>query len=368
MDNNAVLILFATVVVITAIIYFGFYNNSENASGGMTLYVTNGTYGANTVWIINGSRISTVRVGLEPSDVKLSIDGRYAYVANSGDATVSVIDTITDKVVKSISVGAEPILMEVTRDGKYIYVLNENSSIAPTGGYIGKSTISVINTANFSVVGTIGFNISTTSLKASSMALVPNGTELYVAGSYDYNIDNRSVGTNESVWIVNISNNSVVNTLTLGLPKYPRSGPSLAPSNSGKYMYLTYGQTTLRIVTSNKAIENLDYQTTYPYVMSMKLSPNDAYMYESDFYDGQGHFESSFDVFNLSELSPATVPTRSVNLGDIGGIATTPDGKLIYITGYYSGDVMAISTSSYNVLYTVKTGSYPSAIAVGVAT
>ena len=369
MRNAWVLVVAIAAMVIAAIIYFGYYDNLQNAANGVTLYVTNGTYGANTIWVINGSGVDTVRVGNGPSDVKLSTDGRYAYVTNSGDGTVSVMDTTTNKVVRTISVGSGPSSIAVNPDGRYVYVLNSNQSIPLTGGYIGKSTISVINTTNFTVTGTIGFNLSTTDLKASSMAIVPNGTELYVAGSYDYygyNINNYPIiGTNESVWVVNTLNNSVVDTLATGLPQYPRSSPNLAASSSGEYVYLTYGQESFLIATSNKALEKLDFGTTYPYVMSMLLSPNDEYLYESDFYAGQGHFASSFDIFNLRGPVPQLM--RSLNLS-VGGIATTPYGRLIYVTGYYNSDVMAMSASPYKVVYTTKTGSYPSAIAVKAAT
>ena len=48
----------------------------------------------------------------------------FAYVANAGDNTVSVIDTATNTVVAPIAVGSLPRGVAVTPDGKRAYVTN----------------------------------------------------------------------------------------------------------------------------------------------------------------------------------------------------------------------------------------------------
>jgi YVTN family beta-propeller protein len=47
-------------------------------------------------------------VGCEPAGVAITPDGAFAYVANQGGFTVSVIDTATHTVVKTIEVGGAP--------------------------------------------------------------------------------------------------------------------------------------------------------------------------------------------------------------------------------------------------------------------
>jgi len=68
----------------------------------------------------------------------------FAYVANSGDGTVSVIDTTTRKLVATIPVGRGGDGVAVTPDGKRAYVANS-----------GSNTVSVIDTASNTVVGTV---------------------------------------------------------------------------------------------------------------------------------------------------------------------------------------------------------------------
>ena len=72
-----------------------------------------------------------------------SARAQNAYITNSGDKTVSVIDTATNTVVGSpISVGDAPSGVAVTPDGSKVYVANEDDN-----------TVSVIDTATNTVVG-----------------------------------------------------------------------------------------------------------------------------------------------------------------------------------------------------------------------
>ncbi|MEN6551932.1 MAG: YncE family protein, partial [Methanobacterium sp.] len=61
--------------------------------------------------------------------VAVSPDGKYAYVAINGEATVSVIDTAEDKVIKTISVGKNPIGIAVSPDGGFVYVIYDSHTM-----------------------------------------------------------------------------------------------------------------------------------------------------------------------------------------------------------------------------------------------
>lgn len=66
----------------------------------------------------------TIQVGKSPSEVTFSADGRYAFVANTADATVTVIDKATKAMVKTLGVGNEPVGAWPAVNGK-MYVDNE---------------------------------------------------------------------------------------------------------------------------------------------------------------------------------------------------------------------------------------------------
>jgi YVTN family beta-propeller protein len=76
--------------------------------------------------------------------VAVSLDGKKAYVVNSGNDDVYVIDTVTNKVTANVKVGNYPSGIAVSPDGKNVYVTNE-----------GSSTVSVIDTATNKVTATV---------------------------------------------------------------------------------------------------------------------------------------------------------------------------------------------------------------------
>ena len=95
---------------------------------------------AGAVWAIDTTSnavIAKVPVGMHPAHVVLSPDGRFAYITNGGDDTVSVVDTSAQRVVATIPVGKFPHGLRISPDGKQSYVANLK------GG-----TVSVIDTVS----------------------------------------------------------------------------------------------------------------------------------------------------------------------------------------------------------------------------
>jgi YVTN family beta-propeller protein len=83
-----------------------------------------------------------IPVGREPFGVDVTPDGKHAYVANRGSNNVSVIDMATNMVVATVVAGNVPFNVAVTPDGNHAYVANA-----------GSSNVSVIDTAANAVVG-----------------------------------------------------------------------------------------------------------------------------------------------------------------------------------------------------------------------
>lgn len=85
----------------------------------------------------------------QPASASTPLTAKYAYVANGGSGTVSVIDISTNKVVKTVSLGAKasPFGVAVTPNHGYAYVTDSNS-------------VSVINTSTNTVVKTISVGSS----------------------------------------------------------------------------------------------------------------------------------------------------------------------------------------------------------------
>ena len=79
------------------------------------------------VWVVDTAtdRVAAkIPVGKHPAHVVLSPDGRYAYVTNGGENTVSVVDTAERKTVANIPVGTYPHGIRLSPDGREAYVAN----------------------------------------------------------------------------------------------------------------------------------------------------------------------------------------------------------------------------------------------------
>jgi YVTN family beta-propeller protein len=120
-------------------------------------YVTNA--GDNTVSVIataSNTVVATIPVGNGPSGVAITQDGTHAYVTNSVDNTVSVIDNTTHKVVATIPVGAGPVDVAITSDGTD--PSEQDGRPHQPHAYVTDSvdnTVSVIDIARNKVVATI---------------------------------------------------------------------------------------------------------------------------------------------------------------------------------------------------------------------
>jgi len=130
-------------------------------------YITNqGTYPnfSNNVTVIDtitNKVVTTIEVGLAPSGVAVAPDGTKVYVANETvNGTVSVIDTATNAVSATIAVGNNPIGVAVKPDGRKVYVANKGRH----------STVSVIDTATDSVSTTIDVGPRPSALRSNRTA------------------------------------------------------------------------------------------------------------------------------------------------------------------------------------------------------
>jgi YVTN family beta-propeller protein len=79
-----------------------------------------------------------------PEEVSFSPDGSKVYVTNPGSNTVSVINATTNAIIATISVGSQPSGISVSPDNSKVYVTND-----------GTNTVRIINTATNTVSNTI---------------------------------------------------------------------------------------------------------------------------------------------------------------------------------------------------------------------
>ncbi|MBU0664416.1 MAG: CxxxxCH/CxxCH domain-containing protein [Proteobacteria bacterium] len=174
---------------------------------GKYIYVAN--YDDNTVSVVARATqtvVATVPSGNGPTGVDVTPNGAYVYVTNFTDNTVSVISTTDNSVIKTITVGANPNGIAVSPNGAYAYVTN-----------YGDNTVSVIQTSDNTVVVTINVGIN-----PFGIAFTPDGSRVYVTNY-----------TDNSVSVIKTSDNTIIKTITDVL-----SPKGIASTPDGRFIYV----------------------------------------------------------------------------------------------------------------------------------
>ena len=270
---------------------------------GAYAYVAN--YGSNSVSVISTASnavVATIPVGGGPWSVAVSPDGAYAYVTNAGDNTVSVISTASNAVVATVPVGNEPFGVAVTPDGAYAYVTNA-----------GDNTVSVISTATSTVTATV------------PVGTYPYGVAVSPDGAYAY-VTNGGDGT---VSVISTASNAVVATVPVG-----EAPTGVAVTPDGAYAYVTNNPigTVSVISTATSTVTATVPVGNDPF--SVAVSPDGAYAYVTNGGDGTVSVIST-----ASNAVVATVPVGSAPWS----VAVSPDGAYAYVANFGSGSVSVIS-------------------------
>lgn len=111
-------------------------------------------------------RVTQIPVGREPAGVALAPGSQapFAYVANRGSHSVSVVDLDGMRQLGEISVGLQPSAVLVSADGRHLYVANRLSA-----------EIAVLETGSFQTVASLPVPAD-----PSALSLSPEGDWLYV--------------------------------------------------------------------------------------------------------------------------------------------------------------------------------------------
>lgn len=159
---------------------------------GNRAYVSNSE--DDTVSVIDlakGEVVATVSTGDYPHGLRMSPDGASIYVANVQDGTVSVIDTAALLEVARIKVGVAPVQVGFTPDGKRVYVsLRDENKVA------------VIDTQSREVIARIDVGRSPIQVHAT-----PDGRLVYVANQ------GTEAEPDDTVSVIDVATGNIVKTI-----------------------------------------------------------------------------------------------------------------------------------------------------------
>ncbi|HEX8020923.1 MBG domain-containing protein [Mucilaginibacter sp.] len=253
----------------------------------------------------------------------------YAYINNSGDGTVSVVNTANNKIENTITVGSTPIGVTSSPDGRRIYVENEDSN-----------TISVISTNSNTVIATIPVG----PYARGGLVVSPDGSTLYLA----------TFGGNNVLVI-----NAITNTVTASIPvgKLP-VGIAVSPDGSKVYTgnfgdgKISVINTSTNTVASSITIDPLNNSLA---VMDILVSPDGRRLYA---------VTQSPDMVYSIEAATGTILSK-VPIGLAGvAIALSPDGNTLYAISQHANTVTVINTIANQILATIPISGDPAGIAV----
>ena len=197
---------------------------------GRFAYITNG--GDNSVTVIDAaarSVVATIPVGKFPHGVRFAPDGRQAYVANLKGATVSVIDVATHKEIAQLPVGKGPAQVGFTPDGLLAFVsLSEEKAVA----VIDPATRRVTRKVS---VGTVPIQLSAT----------PDSRTLLVANQGSRNKPGNTVS------VIDLQTFRLVKTVVTGSGAH-----GVAIDREGRLAYITntYADTVSVIDIKSRAV------------------------------------------------------------------------------------------------------------------
>ena len=283
-----------------------------------------GNSGDNTVSVINTSMnqlVSTIRVGQWPYGASVSPNGTRVYISNILGKSISVINAVTNKVIATVPVGENPFGISISPDGSTVYVANEDSN-----------TVSVINAASNTVVNTVNTGFYPTFTLVS-----PDGARLYVANQ-----------DSQSIWVFNTSNYALIKIMSFG--DYEPSQMAINADGSLLYFVASDNNNTLFVVDT-KTFQVVSTISVGQNAHGLALTP-----------DGSKIYVPNTGANTVSIISTATNSViKTISVGTYpNGVSITPDGNFVYVVNGNPGStssVSVISTSTNDVVSTFLVGT-----------
>ena len=274
---------------------------------------------------------ATIPVGEAPFGIAVTPDGKYVYVTNHEDNTVSIISTASQEVIKVISVDKLPGGIAVSPDGKFAYV-----------GHFDADAFAVISTASQEVVDMfdVGHELG------GIMAISPDGTTIYVS---------QFPGAG-GIIIISTATKQAIREIDVK----PSMDIAIAPDGGWVYVVDPIHEELVQISTANQeVVGRIPLGQDAHDFTQFAVSPDGDFVYVP--VDNAVTFVStkSKEVVGTIEIGSEALGTFS-----LAGIAVSPDGKYVYVANGDEDSVVIISTETNSVTDSITVGRRPGNIVV----
>lgn len=296
----------------------------------------------------------TITVGSGAAAIAASPDGRFVYVANTQDNSVSVINAATNTVSATIALPAKssPRGIAVSPDGKTVYVANTGTGL-----------MSIINATNNTVTGSVKVG-----LNPSGVLVSPDGAAVYVN-----NAGGGSAYRPSTVSVINAATNTVTKTIFPQLPILSLAVAGFSPDAKTTYVINSFNdvQTVnppFQVGILNTATNAITRTVTIAYgrIGGVAVNPVTGEIY-AGIQVNLGYPPALVIVDPTSMTLTARIQTPFAQKGSLfppSGVAVSADGKSVFVTNVNDNSVSVINPATKTVTATVRVGQGPRGIAV----
>jgi YVTN family beta-propeller protein len=294
-------------------------------AGGLVLAVFVPQVAQATTWTYQVT--SSISVVSRPYGVAFDASTHTAYVTNSLDNSVTVIDELTGIVTSTIAVGSFPAGVVVNAITNTIYVTNENDN-----------SVSVINGATNAVVSTI------------AVGSYPNGVAVDATRNTVYVANGHA----DSVSVIDGATGTVTSTIAVGSNPV---GVAMDATRNTIYVTNGNGNSVSVIDGATGTVTSTIAVGSYPFGVAVDATTNTIYVTNVN-----GNSVSVIDGKTGALTSTIAVGTRPI------GVAVDATTNTIYVTNVSGSSISVIDGVSGSVASTIAVGSRPYGVAVDATT
>jgi len=187
------------------------------------VYITDSDTSNDVVWVYNTSTdaaITSISAGDNSSQATYRPGTNEVWVTNTGDFSISVIDTTTDTVTSNFAMANDGVLVTFSPDGSRAYVTDSSAS----------TTVDVYNASSHAFLGTIPLS---TSMGIAYAVINSDGSRLYVSGLTSPRVDVLDTTNFSNLGYVSVSNDAIGLGLTFDDKKLYVASPNIGGGGSG---------------------------------------------------------------------------------------------------------------------------------------
>lgn len=314
------------------------------------VYVSNED--SNDISVISSAsqqEVARIPVGKRPRGIKISPDGKKAYVALSGSPKcpptmpdeecesmvadksadgIAEVNTLSRQVVRILPSGSDPEQFDVDWQKQRLFVSNEDSNQA-----------SILDLQGGEIIAT-----AATGREPEGVRLTPDGSAFYVTGEVDSDIT-----------VLDAGSGAVIAKIQVGTR--PRD-IIFSADGSRAYVSAEFGATIAVVDAGSHSLISEIALPEGSLPMGLVLAPDAGTLFVAN---GRARTVTAVDLATEKVTASVEVGARPWGLG------TSLDGKYLYSANGPSDNVSVIDIESFSVIATIAVGETPWGIAVGPA-